>query len=494
MVFSSHFFVLVFLPCVLVGFYLVEKWLGNRASLCFLLASSYIFYAWDNYDDLFVLVGITALNYFLGRRIAGLYERRAWMTLWWWTFWGVATNLVLLGFFKYAGFLVRIGNFLFDERWSVPQIALPLGISFFVFHSIAYVVDTSKQGKAEPDATRFSLFVGFFAHMVAGPILRPSEFLPQLDQPVRKRLSADMFARGLGIFAIGLFKKSCLADSIRPFVSATFEAVAGGHPITIPDSWAAALGYAMQIYFDFSGYSDMAIGIALLFGIRLPLNFDSPYRATSLIDFWRRWHMTLSRFLRDYLYIPLGGNRRGGYRRYMNILITMTLGGLWHGANWTFVAWGLIHGIALCVNHLCKHVLSDCDQSALPGAAWIGRALTFLVVVIAWVFFRAPDMQSAEMMLGTMFGFSQAPSLGFSAFAPFPSGLALLAALLVAVWFLPNSQTIMGYTGLDAARNAPRLTKMVWKANTVWALGVAVIMIVSILNLSDSSEFIYFHF
>ena len=493
MVFSSYQFVFGFLPLAVLGYFFIDRRFGNRAGLVFLLAASCVFYAWGEKSYLVVLIGFTTLNYFIGRQTAALLRQHSRLAIWW-TIGGIAANLAILGYFKYTGFLIQIGNQVFGLDLMDPRIALPLGISFFTFHALAYVIEVFRGGNAERSFVRFALFLGFFPHMVAGPILRPKELLPQFDLPLRSRLNADVFARGLTIFAIGLFKKSCLADSIAPFANATFSAAASSQPLTVLDAWAGALAYAMQIYFDFSGYSDMAIGAALMLGIRLPLNFDSPYKATSIIDFWRRWHMTLSRFLRDYLYFPLGGNRRGPVRRYINLLITMGLGGLWHGANWTFVIWGVIHGLCLCANHLWHTVRAPRHEPLSVVHIWGNRLLTFLVVVVAWVFFRAPNLETAERMVRTMFGFTAAPKLSFSAFVPPYLGMAWLAALLAIVWVMPNTQTLMEYVGLRAQQSPSLPSTLSWQPKLSWTLATTAFLVLSILSMSGISEFIYFHF
>lgn len=493
MVFSSYEFVLGFLPLAVLGYLFFDSRLGHRTGLLFLLAASYVFYAWGEKSYLVVLVGFTALNYVIGRQTAALLRRHSRWAIWW-AVGGISANLAILGFFKYTGFLIRTADQAFGLNLEDPRIALPLGISFFTFHALAYVIEVFKEGNAERSLVRFALFLGFFPHMVAGPILRPKELLPQFDLPLRSRLTADIFARGLTTFAIGLFKKSCLADSIAPFANATFSAAASGQALTVLDGWAGVLAYTMQIYFDFSGYSDMAIGAALMLGIRLPLNFDSPYKATSVIDFWRRWHMTLSRFLRDYLYFPLGGSRRGEVRRYLNLLVTMGLGGLWHGANWTFVIWGIIHGLCLGANHLWRAMRPPKGGPSSFVRTWSSRLLTFLVVVIAWVFFRAPNLETAERMLNTMFGLAAAPLFKFSAFAPYKPGLLWLAALLAIVWIMPNTQTIMEYRGLDSGRSAFMPNALSWKPKLPWALATTALLVLGILSMSSVSEFIYFHF
>jgi D-alanyl-lipoteichoic acid acyltransferase DltB (MBOAT superfamily) len=477
MLFNSYIFLFAFLPVVLLLYPMLERrGLGN----VFLLIASYVFYSWGEKSYLAVLVVITLSNYAIGRGLVRSSLRGKAAALWF--VGGLLANLLTLALFKYANFLVETLNAIVHTDVAIPKIALPLGISFFTFHALAYVIETRRSGRVEESFTKFALFLSFFPHMVAGPILRPQELLPQFGVPLALRRDSIGIARGLTLFSIGLFKKACLADSVAPYANAAF-AITQGAPHTILDSWIGVLAYTMQIYFDFSGYSDMALGLALMLGIRLPLNFNSPYRATSLIAFWRRWHMTLSRFLRDYLYISLGGNRRGTLRRYANLFITMALGGLWHGANWTFVIWGVIHGLGLCVNHFWDEAAR---RLGLRPLRWVPTVIvtglqgfaTFLFVSIAWIFFGL-----------------NANSVGPITITDDPrSAVALLAVCLLVVWIAPNSQKIVGYGGLTAPDGSVDSRFYVWAPTLIWAFLSATALVLGIVNMSNISEFIYFHF
>jgi D-alanyl-lipoteichoic acid acyltransferase DltB (MBOAT superfamily) len=304
---------------------------------------------------------------------------------------------------------------------------------------------------------------------------------------------------GMTIFVMGLAKKVLLADTVAQYATSGFDAAAAGTQLDLVAAWGSALAYTAQLYFDFSGYSDMAIGAALLFGIRLPVNFASPYKATSIIDFWRRWHITLSRFLRDYLYFALGGNRHGRVRRYVNLIVIMLLGGLWHGANWTFVIWGALHGIYLAINHAWRAVRAQLTGvSAVPGRLerWSGRALTFIAVVVGWVFFRAADVDSAFAVLKAMSGMNGIVT-GSVAIAS-REGLALAAMLLLVAWLAPNTQELTGYVGPAGAHasgeSAPRTGQIVWRPNERWAMAVGGVFGIAVLSLSRVSEFLYFQF
>ncbi len=317
----------------------------------------------------------------------------------------IAVNLLFLIYFKYANFFVDNLNALTGSAWTLANVVLPLGISFFTFTQIAFLVDTWQGKVKEFNFVHYALFVTYFPHLIAGPVLHHAEMMPQFARRAVCRINWDNVAVGLSIFVLGLAKKVLLADSVADFSTPVFEAVkAGGEPMLI-EAWVGALAYTLQLYFDFSAYSDMAIGISLMFNVRLPLNFNSPYKATSIIEFWRCWHMTLSRFLRDYLYIPLGGSRLGTSRRYANLVITMLLGGLWHGAGWTFVIWGALHGFYLLVNHTWRAFKARMGWADGGRLATLGAgALTFLAVVVGWLFFRADSYSTAVTMLQGMAG------------------------------------------------------------------------------------------
>jgi alginate O-acetyltransferase complex protein AlgI len=387
----------------------------------------------------------------------------------------------------------------------LANIILPLGISFFTFQQIAYLVDVMRGAKVERDFVSYTLFVSFFPHLIAGPLVHHAEMIPQFKRAGSTR-NAGMAARGVAIFVAGLFKKVVIADNLAQFVSPVFAHVDGGGSVAAGWAWLATLGYTLQIYFDFSGYSDMALGLGLLFGIRLPVNFRSPYRATSIIDFWRRWHITLSRFLRDYLYIPLGGNRHGEGRRYLNLLLTMLLGGLWHGAGWTFVVWGGLHGLYLCINHLWQGARIAARGSAVIFMRVAGWALTFVAVVIAWIFFRAGTMHGAWQMLRGLFG-SRGDAKGYASpgilrvmdlpmlIGPerllLAGGIAVAVALLIAV-AMPNVPQIFGYREY---RRAPEPAGFVrWHPNAAWALLIAVAFTVALFGMWQRLEFLYFQF
>ncbi|WP_423064317.1 MBOAT family O-acyltransferase [Candidiatus Paracoxiella cheracis] len=320
---------------------------------------------------------------------------------------GVLGNTLLLAYFKYMNFFISNIHFFFGFNLSYINIALPLGISFFTFQQIAYLVDAYR-GEAKVYAFKdYALFITFFPHLIAGPLVHHKDIIKQFEDPSVFNFKARNISEGFTLFCIGLFKKVILADGIGQYANLIFNYIEQGHDVSFLPAWCGILAYTFQIYFDFSGYSDMAIGLARILGVRLPCNFNSPYKSTSIIDFWRRWNITLSGFLKSYLYIGLGGNRKGKLRRYINLMITMTLGGLWHGASWTFVFWGILHGFYLCINHAWRSIKKLYGASDLHSITWfnatLSRAVTFLTVSIAWVFFRAKSFSNSITMLRGMF-------------------------------------------------------------------------------------------
>ncbi|NPA64988.1 MAG: MBOAT family protein, partial [Epsilonproteobacteria bacterium] len=405
---------------------------------------------------------------------------------------GIAFNLALLGYFKYADFFIQNINSLFGLEIPLLHLALPLAISFFTFQQIAYLVDSYRGETREYSFLNYALFVTFFPQLIAGPIVHHAEMMPQFASVRNKVKNYFNIALGLFIFSIGLFKKVVIADTFAQWANQGFDVA---KELTMPEAWATSLSYTLQLYFDFSGYTDMAIGAALLFNIKLPMNFFSPYKATNIQDFWRRWHITLSRFLRDYLYIPLGGNRKGRVRTYFNLFITFLLGGIWHGAGWTFVAWGALHGAALVVHRMWKEFVGR----KLPVVlAWF---ITFNFVNIAWIFFRAKNFEDAMKVLEGMFlgpmtlehvaipkdGWQLLEqAVGLDAKGVILTGFSLLALILgtAAVLFLPNSMEWM-----DRFRSHRTIPLSWWIWSSVM-LGVALM----VLGVVSGSEFLYFNF
>lgn len=493
MLFNSYTFILAFLPLVLIGFYLLSHRNGRSNAVLFLAAASLLFYGWWNPKFLVLIVTSIIVNFCIGRMISHGSK-----TVWMWV--GIIFNLGLLGYFKYAIFLADTVSQVLSTDIPMPDIILPLAISFFTFQQITYLVDTRKGQVASHRFLEYCLFVTFFPQLIAGPIVHHKEMMPQFSDPGRFRFAWDNLGQGLSIFAVGLFKKVVIADTMARFATPVFAAAEMGSPVGMIDGWGAALAYTFQLYFDFSGYSDMAIGLALMFGIRLPVNFYSPYKATSIIDFWRRWHMTLSRFLRDYLYIPLGGNRHGGARRYANLMTTMILGGLWHGAGWTFLAWGALHGLYLVINNLW-HILIE--RTGLSGrqffwGPWISRLLTFLAVVVGWVVFRADSLNGATNVLAGMAGLHGSGMAPVLAEIKWAEAYRMIIVLLAIVWLAPNTAQIFATNthGLPAlmGKETHAWLRVEWRANRRWAYLLALAFVASLANMTEISEFLYFRF
>jgi alginate O-acetyltransferase complex protein AlgI len=503
MLFSSYTFLLQFLPATVLAFAAARRH-SPRAGILVLLGASLFFYgAWRPVYLLLFLASIS-MNFGLGLLMEDPARRRRVGML------GVAINLAALGYFKYTNFFLDALTELSGRSLPFADIVLPLGISFFTFQQIAYLVDIMRGAKAERDVVSYTLFVSFFPHLIAGPLVHHTEMIPQFKRG-RSGRSAVLAARGLAIFAAGLFKKVAIADNLAQFVTPVFAHIDAGGGVDIRWAWLSTLAYSLQIYFDFAGYSDMAVGLALLFGIRLPVNFRSPYKAASIIDFWRRWHITLSRFLRDYLYIPLGGNRLGEQRRYLNLLVTMLLGGLWHGAGWNFIIWGGLHGLYLVINHVwCgwRERAARAKVSIPKGRTWtmLCRVVTFSAVVIAWVFFRARTLAGAWRMLGGLFGASPDSSayassgilrvmdlpLLVGADRLYLIGAGVVAAGLVIALRLPNVLQLMRYR--EYRRAPERCGYWRWRPNAGWTLFTALALAISLFGMWQRMEFLYFQF
>lgn len=486
MLFNSGEFVFLFLPLALIGYYALRRWTkGGNIPLAFLVLVSLFFYGWWDPKYLLVILSSIAINYQIGRTIIrwrqnALSRAKALLTL------GIALNLGGLGYFKYSSFLMDNLGALLGTDYHFAKVILPLAISFFTFQQIAYLVDAYRAECDDYDFTHYCLFVTFFPQLIAGPIVHHAEMMPQFLKRSKSDFYHDAFI-GISFFVFGLAKKVLFADTVAEWSSPVFAAADAGQPISTTEAWGGALAYSLQLYFDFSGYADMAIGAARLFGIQLPLNFNSPYQSVSIIEFWRRWHMTLSRFLRDYLYIPLGGNRNGTVNRHRNLFITMLLGGLWHGAGWNFVIWGALHGVYLIVNHLFQSLRPS--HWTLPN--WLGRplsqGLTLFCVIIAWVFFRAETFEGATQIVTTMFSVqaNHATDVWLTEAA---RGWKHIALLSVIALFLPNTSRLTGYFG-EQAHSSP-----LWKPGIVTGLIISLLFVATAIRLSDISEFLYFQF
>jgi alginate O-acetyltransferase complex protein AlgI len=469
------------------------------AAAAWLFLASLFFYGYWMPEFTLLLVGSICANFFVGMRIARTREKsvagerrnpaKPWLVA------GVAGNLVLLGYFKYANFFVDNLNAALGAHWDIGRVVLPIGISFFTFTQIAFLADAYLKGVREYKFIHYGLFVTYFPHLVAGPVLHHAQMMPQFGDARTYRFDGAHFAGGLAIFALGLFKKVVLADGVAPYADAVFKPADAGALPDLAEAWLGVLAYTFQLYFDFSGYSDMAIGISWMFNVRLPFNFNSPYRATNISDFWRRWHISLSNFLRDYLYIALGGNRKGAFRRYANLAITMLLGGLWHGASWSFVVWGGLHGAYLMINHgfralVGEHTLAMLGRSRTYRV--FGWLLTMLAVMVAWVFFRAESFAGAGRMLQGMAGLHPAAEIHpllWNAGLHWQAGMVWCTALGGIAFLVPNSNRI-GARLLESCKADRRTSALLGGA----AFAAALFMVLVNTARESVSAFIYFNF
>jgi len=515
MLFNSFTFIFTYLPVVL-GFFF---WLGQRNhtwAAGWLALASLFFYGYWDYRYIPLLLASIGLNYWVGLNIAlaDKSRRKCWLVC------AIALNLILLAYFKYANFFLGTVNFLSNNAFPTLDIILPIGISFYTFTQIAFLVDTYQGKVREYRFIHYLLFVTYFPHLIAGPVLHHKEMMPQFAETRIYRFSTTNFAVGLSIFCIGLAKKVLIADNLSPYAGPLFDNP--GSP-SLFIAWAGVLAYTFQLYFDFSAYSDMAIGLSRLFGIRLPLNFNSPYKAENISEFWRRWHMTLSRFLRDYLYFPLGGNRTGPFSRYRNLMVVMLLGGMWHGAGWNFIIWGGLHGFYLVVHHAWAAVSK---RMAFPSgsSAWrlIATVITFTAVCFAWVFFRSPDLATSwEIVRGMTGAYGvELPDAVSNRIGPLAStlehfgiqfyfgggarfieswGWISLAAVLA--FFLPNTQELthlfdpaLDFKLSPQTAHGHLSRRLTWVPSRNWAVFLGFLTVLSFLSLNRPNEFLYFQF
>lgn len=521
MLFNSFEFIFVFFPILSLIIYAIPQKNNHNLINGILVVASLFFYSWWNPVYLPLFLFSIFLNYLFGSLLTGKIKvalnRKFLLIL------GITINLVLLGYYKYANFFVENINTLLRANFANPDIILPLGISFFTFQQVAYLVDAYRQETEEYNLLNYALFVSFFSQLIAGPIVHHKDIIPQFNDDNTDKFNSENIVVGITIFIFGLFKKVFIADNLAKFANPIFDQATAEEPVTMILAWSGALAYTLQLYFDFSGYSDMAIGSARILGIKLPMNFNSPYKANSIRDFWRRWHITLSNVLRDYLYIPLGGNRQGETRTNVNLFLTMLLGGFWHGAGWTFVLWGGLHGIYLVINRqwdrLTQSWVEKLSQTQTKLLDLLGGLITFIAVVFAWVFFRATDMKSALLIVKGMLGLNgiSLPSrlgdylgflspLGFSfegiSFSGFSMPIAMTWIILglVIALFLPNTQEIMREyeptIDYQSSKSAiPKiLRKIKWQPNNLWVIICTVITIISLFSISKDNEFIYFQF
>lgn len=454
MLFNSYEFILIFLPITLCLYYKLADIFSHNAAKYFLIIASLVFYSYWDIANLQVLLISITVNYIIGHYIQKTGSKYILGI-------GIVFNILYLMYFKYTDFIIENSNILLGTSLAKHNILLPLGISFFTFTQTAYLVDIYRGEAREYTKSDFLLFVTIFPHLIAGPILYHKDIIPQFSVRENYQIQYKNLVYGLTWFIVGLFKKVCIADKLAEYVSLVYGNTAD---LSMSDAWIGSFAYTLQLYFDFSGYSEMAIGLGLMLNIKLPLNFHSPYKACSIIDFWRRWHITLSNFLKNYLYIPLGGNRTGHHLR--NIMITMFLGGLWHGAGWTFIFWGILHGIFICINHCWRRL-----SVALPE--WLSWLLTFNAVNVAWIFFRAEHFSDALNVLQAMFLYDGKSHL--FALKDILSVVTITAAVLI----FPSVK---------------QLTEKYFKTDCKWFMLLILLFLVSFFNMYKNSEFLYFQF
>jgi alginate O-acetyltransferase complex protein AlgI len=497
MLFNSYAFIFCYFPIVLFGFFLIGKQ-NARAAAGFLALASLFFYGWWSINAVPLLVGSICFNYWAGLRLTngpGRTEAARKRML----VFALVANLGVLATFKYANFFVNNVNEGLAAAGFAPlpllHIALPIGISFYTFTQIAFLVDCWQDKVHERSFIHYVLFVTYFPHLIAGPVLHHAQMMPQFANAATYRVDLNKVSLGLAIFVFGLAKKLLIGDKVGEYADLMFTGVHNGAVPTLYTAWLGVLAYTLQIYFDFSGYSDMAVGLSLCLGVQLPLNFNSPYKSTNLIEFWRRWHISLSTFLRDYLYVPLGGNRKGPARRYLNLFITMLLGGLWHGAAWTFVIWGALHGGFLAVNHLWN---AKVRRNAKPGrpARVLGWFLTFVFVMIAWVVFRAESMHAAIEIYKGMLGMHGAPLVAFEEFGRVPSRKpeffqTMLVGLFICLALPPTITLQRWVPQAQALAGRPRAATVF---TALMALVTVILFGLCVSRLGTYSPFLYFQF
>lgn len=484
MLFNSLEFLLLFIPLCVITFYLCAR-ISPIIAITQLLCFSLIFYGFSNPAYLILLCGSIIVNFALGNIIHKTRSRFI-------TGAGIACNLISIGYFKYFDFFIETSNGLFATNIPLQSIILPLGISFFTFQQISYLIECYRKDIKQTDFLHYALFVSFFPQLVAGPIVRFNEIVPQFYQKTFGTPNWSKILIGLILFSIGLSKKVFVADAVAIHATDVFTKADSGQAIGFFESWYGSFAYSFQIYFDFSAYSDMAIGLALMLGLSLPVNFLSPYKSKSIIEFWRTWHITLSRFLRDYLYYPLGGNRKGKTMRYANLMIVMLLGGLWHGASWNFVIWGGLHGVFLMINHLFLRLSRKTTQDDKKENALFKIGLTFLSITVAWVFFRAETIDGAITMIYAMTNpFLNTEQL-ISDLVSVPKMLSTLVVPACLIWLAPNASQIKSWLERTINETAEESKNSILYASI--CASIALSLATFFIFAGVYSEFIYFQF
>lgn len=487
MLFNSYIFILLFLPLALIGYFGLNSIKKETLAKIFLTLMSLWFYAYFNYSYLFIILGSIFCNFILSKQIEknlqNIKLKKVFLSA------GIIFNIGIIFYFKYFNFFMENVNVIFRTDYVFKEILMPLGISFFTFQQISYLVDSTRGETKNYSFVDYALFVSFFPQLVAGPIVFHDEILPQFKDSLRKKINQGNIAKGLWIISVGLAKKVLIADVIAKGVNYGFE---NTDLLSTADAWLVVLCYTLQIYFDFSGYCDMAIGIAKMFNIDLPLNFNSPYKATTVTDFWKRWHMTLTRFLTKYLYIPLGGNRKGFARTLCNILIVYLISGLWHGAAWTFIVWGLMHGIVRVFERITWKYIEK-----IPGI--IRTVFTFVFINITWVIFRATSIENAFQMYRKMFTWNG---------AKFSNALMEQFDILELTYIEEHIHALQNFVAAHTWVNMSVIVAIAifivfgtrncyekdFKPTIINAITTIILLVWSVISLSGFSEFLYFNF
>jgi len=482
MLFNSLEFIFIFLPLTLIVYFLLNKRKLLMSAKVWLVFMSLAFYSYWNIKYLPLILSSITFNYFIGRILGEikifnykLSDKKIILIF------GIVCNILLLAYYKYTNFFINNINAISGTQIHFLNLVLPLGISFFTFTQITYLVDAYKGEIQKMDYLNYALFVTFFPHLIAGPILHHSEMMPQFDHKRKKFFSYKNLVLGIVLFSIGLCKKVIIADSLAPYVQLGYSTPA---TLNFIEAWILSFAYTFQLYFDFSGYTDMALGASKMFNINLPINFNSPYKAQNIQEFWRRWHITLGRLLKNYIYIPMGGNKKGELNTYKNLILTFLIGGFWHGAGWTFVIWGLLHGIALVINRLWKKL-------NIKMHSLIALFITFNFVNITWIFFRANNLSDALVVLRKMFSLNVVNYNNLYHYSNIPTAILTLKEcsfdkITILILFLA-------------------LILLVWKKNSVevykdfkpslrGAVVITIILFWGIVNLNKISEFLYFQF
>ena len=485
MLFNSYEFIFVFLPITFIVYYLLPRFGGGvKAGVVWLSFMSLCFYGYWDVRYVPLLLCSILWNFWVGRFIEHMSEHRKKLLML-----GITGNLLLLGYYKYMAFFIENINAICGFSYDIPNIILPLGISFFTFTQTAYLVDAYRGETKGYSLLTYVAFVTIFPHLIAGPIINHLEMIPQFLRKERLKINYKNLALGITIFTMGLFKKVAIADNIAPWANEVFS---HADNLTMLEAWIGALSYTFQLYFDFSGYSEMAIGLGLMFNLHFPINFNSPYQSSSIIDFWRRWHMTLGLWVKNYLYIPMGGNRHGQFKKMRNLLVSMLIIGFWHGAGWTFIIWGGLHGVFLVINHIWLRF-----ERALPK--FPARVITFICVMCLWVFFRAKSVNDALYILNRMvdvsylslpdtgtieskFGWLANYGVQFMPWAssglPIKKCLVLLPIIYIVLYFTPNVMNVLKSHELK-----------VW-----YSIPLALLLYICICLVSNNSPFLYFQF